>query len=241
MTATQCARVGLLVALAGAVGPVPVAAQSAAKPAGHWEGSIEIPGQALAIAVDLFANADATWDALITIPAQNVKAMPLIDVAVKDKAVSFAMRGVPGDPRFKGTLSEDTSTIAGDFSQGGATLPFSLAYKGEATRPVVPKSTAIADGLVGEWKGALDVNGTSLRLVLKLATADGVGRGSIVSVDQGGGEIPIAAVVQEGTRLRLLVTVVNATFEGEVTDGRIAGTWTQGGGTLPLVFTRASQ
>jgi len=241
MTAKHCRCVGLLLALVGGLGATPAAAQTAAKPAGHWEGSIEIPGQALALSVDLFGNADKTWDAHITIPAQNVKAMPLGDVVVKDKAVSFAMKGVPGDPQFKGTLSADGTSIAGDFSQGGATLPFSLAYKGEATRPVMPKSTAIGADLVGEWRGALDVNGTALRLILKLASADGVGRGSIVSVDQGGSEIPIAAVVQEGSRLRLDVAVVGASFEGDVADGRIAGAWTQGGRTMPLAFTRPPQ
>jgi hypothetical protein len=46
-------------------------------------------------------------------------------------------------------------------------------------------------------------------------------------------------VVQEGSRLRLDVSVISATFEGEVKGGQLAGTWTQGGGSLPLVFTAA--
>jgi hypothetical protein len=239
MTAKRIALVGWLLTLVVGVAAAPCVAQPSARPAGHWEGSIEIPGQALAVSVDFFANADKTWDVNISIPAQNVKAMALGEVTVKDTSVSFAMKGVPGEPLFKGKLSADESTIAGDFSQGGATLPFSLVWKGEATRPVAPKSTPLTADLVGEWRGALDVNGTSLRLILKLAVVDGLGKGTITSVDQGSGEIPIAAVVQQASRLRLDVSVVSATFEGELKDGQIGGTWTQGNASLPLVFAPA--
>ena len=47
-------------------------------------------------------------------------------------AVSFVMKGVPGNPQFAGTVSKDGTSIAGDFSQGGVTLPFTLTWKGEA-------------------------------------------------------------------------------------------------------------
>ena len=47
------------------------AAQSANQPAGHWEGAIQVPGQALAIEVDL-APRDEKWVGTIAIPAQNL-------------------------------------------------------------------------------------------------------------------------------------------------------------------------
>ena len=93
-----------------------------------------MPGQELAISVDLALNAEAKWEGTIGIPAQNVKALPLSDITVKENAVGFAMKGVPGDPQFAGTVSKDGKSIAGDFSQGGATLPFTLTWKGEARR-----------------------------------------------------------------------------------------------------------
>ena len=65
------------------------AAQSATQPAGHWEGSIEVPGQALAIVVDL-APRDEKWVGTISIPAQNLKGFPLSDITVIGSAVGFA-------------------------------------------------------------------------------------------------------------------------------------------------------
>ena len=42
--------------------------------------------------------------------------------------------------------------------------------------------------------------------------------------------------------LRLIgAAPAGASFEGEVKGGQIAGTWTQAGNALPLVFTRESQ
>ena len=56
MTKCTLQRLTLLVAAIAWVGMAPPAlAQEPGKLAGHWEGSIEVPGQPLAIAIDLFA------------------------------------------------------------------------------------------------------------------------------------------------------------------------------------------
>src|SRR5262245_35012723 len=104
--------------IAGAAGAQAPAAQ------GHGEGSIEGRGEPLAIVVDL-GQKDGAWKGTISIPAQHVTALPLGDIEVKDAAVSFAMKSVPGVPSFRGTVAP-TETMSGDFSQAGATLPFSL-------------------------------------------------------------------------------------------------------------------
>ena len=103
-----------------------------------------------------------------------------------------------------------------------------------------PKSTPITKELEGSWEGALDVNGTTLRLVLKLASqADGLATGTLVSVDQGGAEVPIAAVVQNGAHLTLVVPAVAGKYDGDLSEGQLTGTWTQGPRTWPLVLKRA--
>jgi hypothetical protein len=137
--------------------------------------------------------------------------------------VTFAMKGIPGDPVFKGRLSADGGSLSGDFMQGGARLPFQLKRTGEATIAEAPKSTPVAKEVEGNWEGSLNAGGTVLRLKLKLANRpEGGATGHVVSVDQGGAEIPIGA-----------------SYSGELKDGRLVGDWKQGPGTLPLVFSRA--
>ncbi|MXX76864.1 MAG: alpha/beta hydrolase [Holophagales bacterium] len=108
--------------------------------AGHWEGSIEAPGQPLVVMVDL-AETDGAWSGTIDIPAQGAVDLPLSGVAVKGETVRFTINGVPGEPTFEGTLAG--GEITGEFRQGPARLPFRLgreAVEVEApSRPQEPK------------------------------------------------------------------------------------------------------
>ena len=117
----------------------PLAAQTV-DAAGHWEGSIETPGQALVVMVDL-AETDGTWSGTIDIPAQGADGLLLSDVSVDADggAVRFTIQGVPGEPTFEGTLAG--GEITGEFSQGPARLPFRLDREAvEAPpRPQEPK------------------------------------------------------------------------------------------------------
>jgi hypothetical protein len=231
-------RVSVIVLILAVVS-APAWGQPTTGPSGHWEGAIQVPGQELKIEIDL-ASTGGKWDGRISIPAQNLKAFPLSSIAVQGDAVSFAMKGIPGDPAFKGTVSKDAKTIAGDFTQGGGSLPFALTRTGEAKIEPLPKSTPIATDLEGSWQGTLDVGGKTLRLALKLANQPGgAATGTMISLDQGAAEIPIAAVVQNGAQVRLLVQAVAGVYEGQLKAGELTGTWTQGPNTWPLVFKRA--
>jgi hypothetical protein len=216
-------------------------AQPAAGPSGHWEGAIQVPGPELKIQIDL-AQRGEKWEGTIAIPAQGLKGFPLSAITVQGDSVSFEMHGVPGDPHFNGTLSKDAKSLSGQFSQGGGTIPFAITRTGEAKFEPLPKSTPITKDLEGSWEGSLDANGNILRLVVKLSNGpDGAATGTMISLDQGGAEMPIAAVVQTGSHLKLVVQVVAGTYEGDFKDGQLIGNWTQGPGTLPLVFKRSPQ
>jgi hypothetical protein len=214
------------------------AAQPGAAPAGHWEGAIQMTGQELKIEVDL-AQAAGKWEGTIAIPAQGLKGFPLSAIAVEGTSVGFSMRNVPGEPQFAGTVSADGKTISGQLRQGGGTTQFSLTRTGDAKIERPPASTPVTKELEGSWEGALDVDGKLLRLVLKLANQPGgAATGTLVSVDQGGAEVPIASVVQGGTHLKLYLPTIVGSYEADLKDGQLTGTWTQGPRTWQLVFKR---
>jgi hypothetical protein len=183
-------------------------------------------------------GADA-WYGTISIPSQGTKGIPLSEVSVKGTAVKFAIPQVPGDPRYSGTLSADGKTITGDFTQSGASLTLTLTWNGEPKFEAPQKSTPITKDLEGTWEGPLDVKGQILRLRLKLANSPNGATGTLISLDQNSVEIPVATITQEGSRVKLLVTMISGTFDGELKGGELAGTWVQGPLQLPLVFKRA--
>jgi uncharacterized protein len=206
---------------------------------GHWTGTIEIPDRPMQVEVDLKPGTPPAWVGTISIPLQNLRFLPLTGIDVQGKAVTFVIPSAPGTPTFKGTLSDDGTTMSGDFAQGGATFPFKLTRGGDAvSAPPPAKSTAITKELEGTWSGTLEAGGQSLRLTLKLASGADGATGSIVSVDQGNAEIPIGSVVQTGTHLELELPQISGKYSADLKDGRLVGIWTQGPGTMPLEFTR---
>jgi hypothetical protein len=213
-----------------------LAFQTKGSAAGHWTGTIS--GPEIAVEVDLASKGAGVWHGTISIPSQGAKGLPL-DVSVKGTAVTFAIQKVPGDPRYAGTLSADGKAITGDFTQSGTTLALTLTWKGEPKFEVPQKSTPVTKDLEGTWEGALDIQGKVLRLVLKLANGATGATGTLISLDQNNLEIPVATVTQAGPRVKLLVTMISGTFDGELKGGELTGTWTQGPLNLPLVFKRA--
>jgi CubicO group peptidase (beta-lactamase class C family) len=146
-----CSRT-LLVAT-GLLALAVIAPASAASPEGHWEGSIQLPGQELTIDVDL-SRADDAWTGDITIPAQGAKDLSLEQLAIGDVAVAFTITGVPGAPTFRGTLSEDGKTLTGDFTQAGQTFPFSLMRGVDPTakaRDAVEGLDAVIEKALSDW------------------------------------------------------------------------------------------
>jgi hypothetical protein len=210
---------------------------------GHWSGTIEVPNQALAVEIDIDQTAKG-WIGAISIPAQNATGIPLDQISDSGGKVSFHISAGAGGPTFTGTISEDGKTISGDFVQAGQTMPFKLTRNGEAKVELPKASPAVAPEFLGDWEGTLEAGPQTLRLILKLSNgADGAdgAKGTLISVDQGGVEIPVTSIETAETRLTLVVNAVGGGFKGEINkEGtELAGIWSQGGAELPLKLKKS--
>jgi uncharacterized protein (TIGR03435 family) len=139
---------------------------------------------------------------------------------------------------------EGNSVYAGRAFRGAYNPPMNMKSLLTGAAAVIALSgTAVhAQDLTGTWQGTLQA-GRELRIVLKISSADGGGlRAVMYSIDQGGTGIAASAVaVQDGT-LRVTLAAMSSSYEGKLDagTGSIAGTWTQGGGSLPLNLKRAT-
>jgi len=103
---------------------------------------------------------------------------------------------------------------------------------------VAPLAAAQSDGIAGKWTGALDVQGTSLRIVINIET-DGDGyRATLDSPDQGATGIPVTKVTFADPDLKLELANLGASFDAKLDGDSLAGTWRQSGAELPLTLAR---
>ncbi|HSQ34383.1 MAG TPA: serine hydrolase domain-containing protein, partial [Candidatus Binatia bacterium] len=133
--------------------------------AGHWAGAIQLPGTKLEIDCDFTSQADGSWLGDISIPVQKAKDLPLNGIVVKGSEVTFAIGGLPGEPVFKGRISDDGMAIDGTFLQGGKEFPFLLRQAGSPADKA--KAVLVSfDDIVAKGLAALNVPGVAVAIVV---------------------------------------------------------------------------
>ena len=207
---------------------------------GHWRGTVDIPGNPLAMEVDL-DQVKGDWIGSIAIPAQNASGVPLEAITFTDGKCTFHMKAAPGDPTFTGALSPDGNTMTGDLKQADATFAFKFTRTGDPQVEVTRPSPPVAKEFLGDWEGALEV-GQQLRMVLKVSNNAGGAKAVLVSLDQGV-EIPVNAIDQKGSKLTLTIKMIGGRYEAEINKdaSELNGTWIQSGNELPLKLKKASK
>jgi hypothetical protein len=218
-------------------------------PAGHWEGSITVQGQELPIVVDLDRGSDGAWKGEIDIPVQGIRNLALESIASEATTVTFRMPGIPGEPTFQGTIAATGDSIAGELTQSGQTLPFRLTRKGAATLGAKPEGPALVEkgvpgeGVEGEWHGVLAAGPARLRLIVRVKKSGEALSGTMDSVDQGAKDLPLDAVVFDGSVMKFTLSSIGGSYQGTLAaDGSsISGTWSQGGGSTPLELLRSGK
>jgi hypothetical protein len=211
-------------------------------PAARFEGSVDLPFMKLGIIVTL-QKTGANWTGTINIPSQAYN--DAVDVLIENSDVTIKMRGVPGDPIYKGKFSEDGRLIAGDLTQSGRKFPFTIERLSEAESAArqkygaTPEKGQPGESMEGNWQGTIAA--ANLRLVLKLSKAtDGSLSAKLDSPDQGTSDLQVDTVALKEKTLRFEIKRLGASFEGTLSqDGsELSGTWEQQGAQLPLILKR---
>jgi hypothetical protein len=98
-----------------------------------------------------------------------------------------------------------------------------------------------AQTLAGDWQGTLSAGPVELKVILHL-TADGQGgfKASMDSPDQGAKDIQVSSVRFADSTLTFQVPAIGGSYTGKADAAlkTITGSWSQGGMSAPLTFTR---
>jgi len=220
---------------------IAAAAQTAIDPSGHWEGTVSAASYGdLPLEIDLTKNANGALTGTITLPARKLKGFPLSAIVVEGRTVRFDVAGST-DARFEGDLAADGKSLSGTLNGQAGPFPVALVRKGDARIEPPPTGAKIGKELEGTWTGTLEADGRTLRAVLKMTNnADGTSTGHIISVDEGGLDLPVA-LVQNGANLVIDVPMVGSSYSGALNAAgtELIGTYKTGQGVeLPLTFKR---
>ena len=162
------------------------------------------------------------------------------------RRIEFILRGTMSRPMSAGRrcalVFTAVASVALPIVVGAVNAtPLVAVEQAASTTPVAVNSQT--QNLAGQWQGSTDP-AKELRLVFVLATnsAGGGYTATMHRFDQGGRAVA-ASVVTQGSTVRLSVPTADMTFEGKLAlDGNsIAGTLTEGQGSLPLTLVRASK
>lgn len=162
---------------------------------------------------------------------QGATGLPCANVRIAEKEVSFDVPSVGG--RWRGTISDDGSTLSGSWSQGQE-MP--LVFRRDEPFTAAEKPSRV-DGI---WLGTLEAGGAKLRIQL-LVKSDRAGREycSLDSLDQGATGLGCENVQFSGSSFSFEVPAVHGHWSGRLIESgdELQGMWSQGK-DLPLRMTR---
>ena len=204
-----------------------------------WEGKLKIgTGQTVRIVFHVEKAAGGALKATFDSPDQGASGLKVDTATIDEEKVVFDMTGLAS--KFSGKLNKEKTEAVGNWEQGGAALPLTLVKKAKASPD--------PDAIVGKeqlWEGKLAVGaGLSLRLVVHVGkNAAGKLVATMDSPDQGSKGIKASSVTTDAETLKFEIKAIGGKFEGKLSkDGKEAtGTWTQGGGTIPLTLRKTDK
>ena len=200
---------------------------------GDWEGTLHAGAADLRLVLHITKGDGDSLKATLDSVDQAALGIPVSSISLKDSKLSLGVEAVHGT--YEGTVSGDRATINGTWSQG---QPLPLDFK-RAAAPVKPEhKPAKPSDIDGAWMGSLDTGTIKLRVVFHIVnTEDGL-VATLDSPDQGVKGLPVTTVTRDGRSLKMEVKKIGGVFEGKLAADKssIDGTWTQGGGSLPLVL-----
>jgi hypothetical protein len=235
-------RTALMTALLGFSFANTALPQTGPDPFAHWAGTIFAPFGEVKIEIDLAKDENGKLTGTFAAPDQHLKGFPLSDVKVSGDLITFAVVS-SGGGTFDGILSADGKSLNGAFNAAAGSVPFNLSRDGAAHVETAPKNARFDKDLEGTWNGALEGAHGRLRLVLKMVNQpDGTSVGRIVSVDEGGYELPVA-ITRNAAEIAFEIKATGGTWSGKLDPAKdeMAGTYHQADMTLPLNFHRSSE
>ena len=211
---------------------------------GYWKGTIGAGPDALPVDLKIAGQSDRTFRAELDSPMLGVNAQP---VSVMYSRPTVKLLVATGSGKFRGEINEDATEITGSWIQGGQPKPvtfkradFQAEHAHDAERDY---SYTSSTDLQGHWKGSWNFIGTNIRLALDIAKLpDGSLSAALTNIDQFGNDdpVPTSNFQYSPSDIQMEWKWTGGAFEGKLKNGKLIGSWKQGGASFPLTFVRTT-
>ena len=126
MHGTINAARGLALAFTLALASVGSMQAQQASPVGDWSGEVSGGGPGIPLILHVTEADDGSLAATLDSPTQGAFGIPAGSASFDEGTLTVSFPNIPGEPGYEGTMSEDGSTLEGDWSQGGGSVALSL-------------------------------------------------------------------------------------------------------------------
>lgn len=203
--------------------------------AGDWLGTLSTAGAELRLVLHITKNPDGSIKATLDSVDQGANGIPVKSVTLNQSKLSLDVAAVHGS--YEGTVNKDATQIDGTWTQGQTLL---LTFKRASIVSKAEHKEHKPSDIEGAWKGTLDTGAVQLRVVFHITNTDDGLTATLDSPDQGMKGLPTTSVTRNGSSLKIEVKSIAGAFEGKISSdlSQIDGTWSQGGGSLPLTLKR---
>jgi hypothetical protein len=225
---------------------------------GYWKGAIYWNGEgdptntshALPMDLKIAGQPDGSYRAEVDNPMEGAEGQPAT-VTKSRGEIKLALKSNNGMLRL--ALDDSGQVLSGTWVQNGESTPANFKranYEADQVRQELEdfSFTSPAD-LQGHWKGSWDVpiGNTKVTIPFKLDIGkmpDGSYMATLANLEQLGNDspTPTASFDYSPPTVRMSWKWDKTTkYEGTLENGKLVGTWYEGGGGFPLVFERENE
>ena len=225
-------KMTLLVAtLAGLAGSV----LHAQEVAGDWQGTLKAGDREFRLVLHISKAADGSLKATLDSADAGASGLPVAPIALRDSKLTFTVGTVNGT--YEGKVDAAATAIDGTWSQG---KPLPFIFHRATTAIKTEHKPATPSDIDGGWLGAADAGQGELRIVFHIVNSEDGLTATADSPDQNAFGMRVTSVSRNGSALKLEMKQLGGRFDGKISAdlSTIEGTWTQGGGSFPLVLKR---
>ncbi len=205
---------------------------------GDWKGVLEIQGNELHLIIHI-KHADGKFSSTMDSPDQSAFGIAMDETIIKENQISIVMKQM--QIKITGTLNEQNNAIDATFNQGPMSLPLKLTKDLDVKITSVENENQSNDNpIIGDWNGAIEIQGTTLRLVYHISETDGVYSSTLDSPDQGAFGIAMDETVVNENEIMISMEKMKMKTTGtfDEVSNTIKGNFNQGPLNLPLTLTR---